>query len=320
MNGAGMLAMREELLPLARTDLMVGRPLSHPVFDRRGELLLAAGQTVQSEAQLQLLCTRGLYHNPRWQTPGVQVAAPPRPETASVAGAGTEPASHALTRVARAATDDAVGIQALKMIPEGGTREFSVRLLGVNPDNTILVSAPTEEGKLIFVKEGQTFRLQGLFGEAVLIFTSSIVKVQFAPFPYLHLSWPDPSRIQRKHVRTARRAHCRLPCVVYIEHASATSSVHGFVLDVSTGGAEIAVPYEAPDLKDKVRLAFRIIVAGRSTLVEHYGQIVRRKPDERTDGVHYGIQFAELPAELELVLHAYILELLVAQLECPLRI
>ncbi len=312
-----MIATYEDLQPLARSDLVIGRPLPFPIFDRSGDLLLAAGQAVQSEMQLQLLCTRGLYRNPRWH-PAVSV--PGLRAVRRVEGAVDPDGDVAVTRQIRAATDDALGIQSLKMVSESGTHEYAVRLLGVNPDTSLIVTAPTEDGKLIFVKEGQSFKFQGFFGQSILTFNATIVKVQFAPFPYIHLSWPDAARIKRRHVRQARRAHCKQPCVIYFKRGGNDKQVHGFVINLSVGGAEVVVPNDAPDLSEHLTLAFRIVVDGKRLLVEAGGRIVRGQPEVRADGTHYGIGFADMTDELKLAIHAYIHELLVAQLECPLHV
>jgi len=309
---------RQDLQPLARSDLAIGRALPFPIFDRNGELLLGAGLPVQNEIQLDALCARGLYRNPRWVSP---VATDIRPRARVAAPTVDVPtdAPHRSPRAVRIATDDALGIQVLRMSGVDDAREFPVRLLGVNPGTSLIVTAPSEDERLIFVKEGQAFKFQGMFGESALVFVATVVKVQFAPFPYLHLSWPDPSRIQRRTVRSARRAGCRLPCVVYLERGSGTVNVNGFVVNLSQGGAEVVVPFEAPDLKDSVRIAFRVMVAGRSTLFEQQAYVVRRKTEAGAqDGAHYALQFLEVPDDVQFALHAYILELLVEQFECPL--
>ncbi|MDZ7654065.1 MAG: hypothetical protein U5L03_16700 [Burkholderiaceae bacterium] len=59
-----------DLQPVARLDVRVGRPIPFPVYDRSGRLLLAAGQVVTDGKALDALIERGLYANPRWGSDG----------------------------------------------------------------------------------------------------------------------------------------------------------------------------------------------------------------------------------------------------------
>ena len=58
------------LVRLAPGLLDVGKPLPWPVFNERGQLLVAQGHVIQNEAQLERLYERGLYDPPhRWERP-----------------------------------------------------------------------------------------------------------------------------------------------------------------------------------------------------------------------------------------------------------
>lgn len=324
--------MSLDLQPLARGDFVVGRPLSYPIYDRHGKLLLAAGQAVQSEAQLQALCMIGLYRNPRWHEGGGGVGRAPEGgkavmKTAMERDAPTPERSSAgeAYRPPVVATDDAVGRQVLKMSTPGSNNEFSVRLLGVNPETSLIVSAPALDGKLVFVKEGQVFHFRGFFGHTVQSFDATILKVQFSPYPYLHISWPDASKISRRRIRSARRAKCRLPCVVYYHRGGAEKQENGFVSDLSVGGAELWLAQELPHSFDNFRVAFKINVSGQRILIESAVTALRLKEEMRkssgpqgVQGAHYGMAFEPLSEYLQLAIHAYINELLVTQLESPL--
>lgn len=324
--------MAQDLQPLARGDFVVGRPLPYAIYDRNGKLLLAAGQAVQSEAQLQALCMIGLYRNPRWHEGGVPaVARVPEGGKAVMKNANEresvaqEKSAGEAYRPPVVATDDAVGRQVLKMSTPGSGNEYSVRLLGVNPDTSLIVSAPGIDGKLVFVKEGQVFHFRGFFGHTVQSFDATILKVQFSPYPYLHISWPDPSKIARRRIRSTRRAKCRLPCVIYYRRSGTEKQENGFVSDLSVGGAELWLAQELPGSFEDFRVAFKINVAGQRILIDSGVSALRLKEEMRrtagpqgAQGAHYGMAFESLSDQLQLAIHAYINELLVAQLESPL--
>ena len=307
--------MASDLQPLARGELAVGLPVPYAIYDRRGQLLLAAGQSVQTEDQLNALYLVGLFRNPRWTQEAAEVQA----RLAAADATSSKPAIEPLSRSqAISATDDTIGRHVLKMSTASGANEYAVRLIGVNPENSVIVSAPTLDGKLIFVKEGQSYNFKGFFGQSILSFSASIIKVQFSPYPYLHLAWPDATKISRRPLRHARRARCRLPTVAYFKVAGSERQVHGFVSDLSTGGAELWVPEELPQTVDNLMVAFKVQVSTHRELVEVGVASLRLKLEKRNmKGAHYGIEFDELGSTAKLAIHAYIHELLVVQLESP---
>jgi c-di-GMP-binding flagellar brake protein YcgR len=317
-----MASPTSSLQPLAKADIVVGLPLRFPVYDRGGKLLLAAGQVVHNAGQLEALGASGLYRNPRWADPQPTVlrraksenAYDPRITQLTIPIDRTSIQGYAIKQ------EEAGSSWMLRMSSEGAAQEHTVRLLGVNEGQSVIVSAPTEEGKVVFIKEGASYRFKGFFGQSIVIFTTTVAKVCFAPSPYLHLAWPDATRITTRVVRSARRARCNLPVVVYFSKGKEKAQDNGFITDLSVGGADIALRERLPAECDSVRVAFRVQVATKRFMIETMARVIRQKAnasEAATGADHYGIEFLALSDEHSLAVHGLIHELLVEKLECP---
>jgi c-di-GMP-binding flagellar brake protein YcgR len=311
---------RAELQPVARLDVRVGRPIPFPVYDRSGRLLLAAGQVVTDAKALDALIERGLYANPRWGTDGYVREANGNgeddkgPETQPGAGFLPPPDARAQRKLrANAAW------RVLKVWPEGGSAEdaMSVKLIGVNEGKTLVITAPERDGKLAFVKEGNLYNFRGFSGELVYEFKAAVHKTRFEPYPYLHVDWPQDWQVSKRRLREARRVTVDVPCILYPDADSGDGFAKGAIVDLSTGGASVQFKDRVPPLKDKVRLAFRLQVAGQMVLFEATCTVMRA-PDPAATEPSVGLKFDNLSDVERLALHAYVYLSLIREIEVPL--
>lgn len=317
-----MSTSASSLQPLAGADVSIGLPLRFPIYDRNGKLLLAAGQVVQTEGQLKALQASGLYRNPRWSEAQPPVFRRPKADN------GYDPRITQLTIPLERSTSQGYTVKQeeagsswmLRMSTEAGGQEYSVRLLGVNDGKSLIVSAPTEENKVVFIKEGSQYKFKGFFGQSIVIFTAAVAKVCFSPSPYLHLAWPDSTKITTRVVRNSRRARCNLPVVVYCSRGATEAQDNGFITDLSVGGADVALRDPLPADAESVRVVFRVQVATKRIMIDTVARVIRQKAtaaEASTGANHYAVEFLDLSDEQVLAVHAYIHELLVEKLECP---
>jgi c-di-GMP-binding flagellar brake protein YcgR len=317
-----MASLASSLQPLAGADVSIGLPLRFPIYDRNGKLLLAAGQVVQTEGQLKALQASGLYRNPRWSESQPPVFRRPKAENEYDPRITqlTIPIDRSGSQGYSVKQEEAGSSWMLRMSPEAGSQEYSVRLLGVNEGKSLIVSAPSEDGKVVFIKEGSLYRFKGFFGQSIVIFMAAVAKVCFSPSPYLHLTWPDSTKITTRVVRNARRARCNLPVVVYCSRGAKDAQDNGFITDLSIGGADVALRESLPADAESVRVVFRVQVASKRFMIDTMARVIRQKAsavDASSGANHYGIEFLDLSDEQILAVHAYIHELLVEKLECP---
>lgn len=292
--------------PLARHDVVIGQPLAFSIFDGKGKLLLAQGQVVRSEIQLEALCENGFYPNPRW-------VAVPEPE--SEKKSSDDLLFSRQRRQTRQRQHDPSADWMVRLRLDGFPDTYPVRLLGHMPGSSILVTAPRDQGKLLSVREGQVISGKGFFGQTIYSFAGSIQKVCFTPFPYLHLCW-DEARLEKTTVRNSRRVSAAIEAnlVLLLPEAEQTQTV--MINDISTGGAEITV---SSSVAGKVRLEFELPVAGVMIEFKLPGSIRKRKdPGQHAHSARFGLAFDSLPDYQNMALHAWIHERLVERYECPL--
>ena len=291
----------KDLSPLAKGDIEIGKALPFAIFDRSGVLLLAEGQAVNSQKQLDELAAKGLYHNPRWANKFV--IQPGKPQI--------DP--NALPRMlpAKQAFEDPfeTGSQ-LKMSAPGQSKEpFHVRLIGSIPQAAIVITHPMRDGKCVFAKEGQVWEFQATYGLSIYRFSSMIEKVLLSPHPLIVMSWPHETHLESQAIRRARRVNCDLPATIRLNGSQSGSveSITAVIDNISTGGLELlfakAVSFK---IGQSISIAFQIILDDRKYLIECDAEVVSKPRDSGPSSSTYGFALKSLNDEQFAVIHAFV--------------
>lgn len=291
----------KDLSPLAKGDIEIGKALPFAIFDRSGVLLLAEGQAVNSQKQLDELAAKGLYHNPRWANKFV--IQPGKPQI--------DP--NALPRMlpAKQAFEDPfeTGSQ-LKMSAPGQSKDpFHVRLIGSIPQAAIVITHPMRDGKCVFAKEGQVWEFQATYGLSIYRFSSMIEKVLLSPHPLIVMSWPHETHLESQAIRRARRVNCDLPATIRLNGSQSGSveSITAVIDNISTGGLELlfakAVSFK---IGQSISIAFQIILDDRKYLIECDAEVVSKPRDSGPSSSTYGFALKSLNDEQFAVIHAFV--------------
>ena len=194
-----------------------------------------------------------------------------------------------------------------------GGRKWDVRLVGLISRKRFLVSHPMDDGKLVFVKEGEVLDVTNFDGAVISAFKSSVMRVILGETSGLELSLPPLEERRRESVREARRAQCVMPCSVrYGPEADALRA--GFTGDLSDTGAQIAIDLPLPPSVEHVDVSFRLIVLGEPRTMTVRAAIRSSAIDTRpsVDAVLLGLQFVEVDPTDRLALAEFVRELLLA--------
>jgi len=291
----------KDLSPLAKGDIEIGKALPFAIFDRSGVLLLAEGQAVNSQKQLDELAAKGLYHNPRWANKFVIQPGKPQMDP------------NALPRMlpAKQAFEDPfeTGSQ-LKMSAPGQSKDpFHVRLIGSIPQAAILITHPMRDGKCVFAKEGQVWEFQATYGLSIYRFSSMIEKVLLSPHPLIVMSWPHETHLESQAIRRARRVNCDLPATIRLNGSQSGSveSITAVIDNISTGGLELlfakAVSFK---IGQSISIAFQIILDDRKYLIECDAEVVSKPRDSGPSSSTYGFALKSLNDEQFAVIHAFV--------------
>ena len=288
------------LMPVRRAEIEVGKPLAFAVFDSDRNLLLNRGVVVTSEHQLEVLLEKGLYRESKPQRPGY-VQTPLEETKAADAGAGQlklQEESLSFEAI-KLAPDDTLQLQPLL---EGQTERYTVRVIGIMKPKSVLVTAPMVDGKLIFVRDGQTYLIRAFSGLNVCAFKARVLKSQLQPFPYLHLSYPD--NVQAMRIRKAMRAPAGI--IVAIQESEEGRQVgSGKMVDISVGGAKLLSPMALGKKEQTLWMSFKVKLGDMEEYVKTPAIIRSLGVEDDDQGKpmnSFGMQFGDLSQSQRLII------------------
>lgn len=284
------------LVPVPKAEIEIGKPLPFAVFDSDRNLLLNRGVVVTSANQIDVLMQKGLYRE--------------RMRPASLAGAASredEKPTESARLQGEMLSFDAVKLMpgdALQLQPllDGQTERFSVNVIGVMKPRSLLVTAPMVDGKLIFVRDGQSYLVRAFSGLNVCAFKAKILKSQLQPFPYLHLSYPDS--VQAMRIRKTMRAPASIIVAVHETEAGRQTGA-GKIIDLSVGGARMYSPMKVGVKDQSIWLSFKVKLGDMEEYVKTPAIIraVGEEDDEQGKRMHvFGLQFGELAQSQRLII------------------
>ena len=289
------MADDEFLVPVRRAEIELGNPIPFAVFDAERNLLLNRGVVVNSESQVETLLQKGLF----------------RERVRPKSGLETVPSEDKLAETAKT-QGEMLAFEAVKLMPgdtlqlqpllEGQTERFSVHVIGVMKPKSLLVTAPMVDGKLIFVRDGQTYLVRAFSGLNVCAFKARILKSQLQPFPYLHLSYPDS--VQAMRIRKAMRAPASIIVAVH-DSEDGRQSAAGKIVDISVGGARMLSPSKVGEKDQTLWLSFKVMLGDMEEYVKTPAVIraVGEEDDEQGKRMKvFGLQFGDLPQSQRLII------------------
>lgn len=285
------------LVPVRRTDIELGKPLPFAAYDSDRNLLLNRGVVVTSEHQIDVLMQKGLF---RERSRPKAVAGTDSLDEKEGDGAAGKPQGETLSFDAvKLMPGDALQLQPLL---EGQTERFSVHVIGIMKPKSLLVTAPIVDGKLIFVRDGQTYLVRAFSGLNVCAFKARILKSQLQPFPYLHLAYPDS--VQAMRIRKAMRAPASIIVAVH-ETEDGRQSGAGKIIDLSVGGARMYAPMKIGVKDQTLWLSFKVKLGDMEEYVKTPAIIraVSEEDDELGKRMNvFGLQFGELAQSQRLII------------------
>jgi c-di-GMP-binding flagellar brake protein YcgR len=300
------------LIPVRPKELEVGRPLPWPVYDWHGNLLLAAGVVIESQNQLEGLIGTGFIHDSRWD---IEVKKPtsvsaPLMSKAKRVQAEPEEKPQSTDKDVILDLDDVkwvVGETLYMQAVDNSSVRYTVRLIGYAKNKSVIVTAPTQDGKFEFIRDGQAFVVRAFSGKKAFAFLASAVKTVHTPYPYLHLSYPKEMRCTV--VRRGIRAQVKIIASVTFGRPERTAAA--MLLDLSTGGSSGNIKEEIGRKGDEGYVKFKVHVAGVDEFVSLKAVLRSVVPAENNEGFRHGFEFVDTNVRDRLVLTAFVHQTLV---------
>lgn len=283
----------KSMIRLRESDLVVGRPLAWAAYDSQGRLLLNRGVMVQNLSQVRGLIQRGLFREAMDRERG---EAPEVVEDES-----------------RKAATQLLPFENLKLVPgetmqvqplAATTKEtYNVRLLGYAKGRSIITTLPEAGGKLLHVTDGQTFGVRAFSGLVIGTFGAKVLKVQHAPFPYMHLAYPA-NGVQAMRLRKAMRATVELETAVF-DKEGGNAIATGMIDDISVGGARMIISKPVGRKGQEIHIGFKVQLGEIDEWLKTTAMVRAVQAETGDDGMPhntYGLQFENLTREQHLLI------------------
>ena len=269
------------LIPLTEEEIPLGKPLPWNIVDSDGKVLFPHSKVVDNKPLLQQLLKLGLFRNAQQNSD-------------NSAGPAPEKVVSRLEQI-QLAPGDLVQLQTMSA---ANAERYQVRMIGFHAPVSLLVTAPTSQGKLVFVKEGQQLLVRGFVGKDAVAYKTRVLKSNLSPFPYLHLAYPDS--VQSMRIRSSARVSVDLVTAINREQGAQGSAR---MTDISVGGARLVSPRAVANKDETVKVSFRINPAGLDVYMTLNARVRAVSTDESLDGlIATGIEFTDISEQDRLYL------------------
>jgi len=298
--------MSVNLAPIRKNEVVIGRPLPWPIYNRSRKLLLRQGFVIESMSQIERLIEVGLFRPENaldtQARAALEVPAEHDDQANMALIMNTERYTPGLT-IANAHFEVGLAIQLTSaMYPDDRT---VVKLIGYLDKHSMMVSHPLKDGNVAFIKEGTTYSCRAFQKRNAYSFGTNVLKTQMAPYPYLHLTYP--SSVRADPVRKASRLNVELIASAGPKARSARLTC--VIRDLSLSGILIQSTAQLGEKDDLLSVAFRLNIDDTPTTFE-INVVIRNNmtgDDDRNKGTYRaGCEFHEIDADLRRMLELYI--------------
>jgi hypothetical protein len=288
------------LISVDAGDIAVGSPLLWTLYDQDRKVLMAQGEVVESEAQLQSLMASRPLREGQW--PGADGLSSTA-DTASDAKQDDVPLSDGDGGFGFHDMRLRVGSRIQLQLPASlGAERHIVRLLGYLDNASLMVTTPMHNGVRLPLQEhdkivARVFASQKAFG-----FDCSVVRVCKLPYHYLHLSWPE--KIQGAVVRKSPRIRTRI--------------IASITKPDSADGALVRARQQLAEKSQTILLSFRVNIHNMEALLTTKAVVRNVFTEEDKEGAdplrhQHGVQFLDLQPNDKVILQSLIYQQMIEQ-------
>lgn len=198
-----------------------------------------------------------------------------------------------------------------------GEERLQVQVIGYLAGQSLIVTTPKMEGRVLMMREGQPFAVRILSGNRVVGFNTRVLRSHANPYPYMHLAYPE--EMEQTVIRKAQRVTIKL-------HASVENDnpLFGFdkpqpatLKDMSTAGALLDANQMLAEPEDEVVLSVVVTLGEMEKLLELPCKVRNVRSERGEHGLevfHHGLEFLVLPEADTLVVHGFVYEQIVKAL------
>jgi hypothetical protein len=292
---------------LHASDIIVGKALPYSVYGADKTLLLAAGQIVSERIREALLRNgvRPVYDPDLDAQHGEERIAVP----------ATCPLQAFRNAYSRAGASTRIGF---RMSRDDRSESYTSWVIGTHEQRGLILSAPlSRDNSLVAMADGQTWIFRAFHGTAAFRFAGVVRKVMFDPVAYFHLQLPQS--IDMRRVRQRPRAQVCLPAALQLSGPG-----EGVISDLSSCGLRLAMKHtDVLQKNQSLHIRFSIPLLEKTYDIQATAKVMTLygAADQRHPNVHlYGLSLTTSGEFEQMILHAYVQERLVDELDSIWRV
>ena len=290
------------LILISRSDIVLGKSLSWPLYDQDNNVLIERGGIVRDKEHMDDLLAQGAYRELSLDN----FVASEREFPA--ANSSINPA----TETAQFTFDDMkLKVESrLQLEPSAqlGRESYFVKVIGFLRGASLLVTTPTSaKGEKPELKEGLKVTMRSFSGQNAFGFSCTLKRIVKLPYEYLHLSFPDI--IKGIMIRKAIRIKTRI--IVAVQNCNSASGHSALISNISADGAALDSRHFLGNKEEVLNLSFRVNLHKIDAYLSIKGMIRAVLSEAVTDisgpeVYRYGIEFKDLQPNDMVILQSMI--------------
>ena len=286
------------LIKLNASDIPVGTPILWTIFDEDGNVACRPGFVFRQREEL-LTMTQSMQLFRAEAKAGVASAPVAASKKAPISD--TEESETTLDEISLHIGES----WQLQLLSDFEQRRYYVKLVGYMKGTSVIVTTPTQDNRALLIREGQVFIVRAFSGKSAYAFKTSVLKSMGAPFPYLHLAYPET--VRGMIVRQNQRIMVSIITVI-IPRREGLNKASGMIRNVSKSGASLQTRANLGQSGDRTNLAFQLNIEGNDYLlsIEAIIRAIRPPGPNGGDLTEFGFQFLDVKPIDQLVLTAYV--------------
>lgn len=189
---------------------------------------------------------------------------------------------------------------------------LNAKVIGHVPNKSLILSAPVVAGTAPFLQERQKFIVRMMRGSQVYAFESEVIKYLTSPYAHVHMS--QPQKVETIQVRNARRVDTEI--IISVQKKDSNESMPATMLNTSQTGALIKTDKPLAEKNEQLVISAELTYQDFQKYLR-LDAIVRNVSVSETEEPHYryGVEFLNLDEPQRLILHGYVYDLIVREME-----
>lgn len=206
-------------------------------------------------------------------------------------------------------------LQIKPLSDDSGSVQYYVKYLGGLEKKSLICTLPSDDGKIVFIKENSAFSIRLFSGKNVYAFTSVVEVVYSRPYPHLHFKFPRQVFVGK--IRRNQRVDVNIIAAMNnMDRPGDEFRASGRISNISMRGAMFESAKSAGSIGDKIECSFKIKMGAGEAVMAIPGIIRSHNKQKRDDGQLinlHGIEFGDIVFQEKMILQNFIFQCLTGE-------